>query len=322
MVLFDNINLFVFSSCLSIAFLTFRRGKQLHSPVDTIKEQYVNRLIRKYIIVLSVISSIAIFMNWVILIRMFGSIRGVLGNANLIYTMRVDGESFRAIPYLNTLLFSASALAGIYFERTKKIGLVLLLPLLLAVLDSLTSMGRVYIICAVMLYINPIIISYGIKHKSNLSISRVKVFTVIILSITILLASTSIRLIRGGNIRKAEHKSKFLTMIGPYGEAVLTSGVDYLAGPVATFSACLDYDRVTLGKGPLPGMQTISPFFRVLSKLNLVPEISYYETFINVGDRFMNTGTYLKDIFIDFGFLGIIIIPFSSVGLLCLAGKN
>jgi len=81
----------------------------------------------------------------------------------------------------------------------------------------------------------------------------------------------------------------------------------YVAGPPVSFSESLDHDRESLGKGEVPGMQTFAPIFRVLSRADIIDRVSYYEEFVALGtSRSMNVGTYLKDVYIDFGELGCV----------------
>lgn len=44
--------------------------------------------------------------------------------------------------------------------------------------------------------------------------------------------------------------------------------------------------------------------------MGLSPTVPYYSEFIDIGIREMNAGTYLKDVYIDFGLLGMVVFPY------------
>lgn len=268
-----------------------------------------NNVILKVILVLCAISFIGIVSDWWVLFKRFGDIISIFINANLIYTMRVEGEGLGGIPYLGSLSLSACALAGIYFERTRRFRFLLIFPFILVILGALASMGRVTIIMAILLYLNPCIMSYGFIDRKNTTVRyRMKIFIVIAAIIILVLGSTKIRVIRGGNVEIVDRVPAFLISLGLVENPIFSSIYTAISGPIASFSSSLNHDREDLGKGLIPGMQTISPVFRLIGKMGLLPSVSYYE--IAPESELPNIGTYLKDIYIDFGLLGVIMIPY------------
>jgi oligosaccharide repeat unit polymerase len=62
------------------------------------------------------------------------------------------------------------------------------------------------------------------------------------------------------------------------------------------------------------GETTFQPFYNFLAKLGVVDPVSYYDKGYFI-PSWTNTGTYLRDLYGDFGVIGIFLIPF-LIGLL------
>lgn len=303
---FSILYFFLGSITVSLAFHKSFNNRLFKTNANDLKKYNV---ILKISMALCVISLIGIVSDWWILLQKFGDVKSVFINANLIYTMRVEGESLQGIPYLSSLSLSSSALSGIYLERTKRFRFLLIVPFILVVLGALASMGRMTILMAILLYINPYIINYSLKIKnSSIFKSRLKILILLITIIALVLGTSRIRAVRGGNIETLNQMPNVLKSIGLAENRAFASVYTNISGPIASFSWSLNRDRKDLGQGPIPGMQTISPIFRLIGKTGILPPVSYYE--ISPGGDLPNVGTYLKDVYIDFGLLGVFIIPY------------
>jgi len=277
--------------------------RESFSPVE-------NRTFIKVIGGLCGIAAISVIYDWWQIIRLYGTLTNFFINANTVYAMRITGQGLRSIPYLSSFSLAACCVAGIYMERIRKLNIYTIIPLVLVIFISISQMGRSYIIIALGLYINPFLINMQVKSgKNKRKLSLFTIIAIILLFIAILTVFNIVRDIRGANVYYTNPDIpaiKFLERIN-----LLNPGIyHYIVGPISVFSQSLHCKPSSLGRGSLPGMQTFSPLFRLLSYTGLLSKVSYYEEAVDVGIFEMNTGTYLKDVYIDFGLLGVIVFPY------------
>ena len=279
--------------------------KRVTREVDSEWSADTERLVRKAILVLCAAALVAVLYDWFQLLRTYGSVSNIILSSNTIYVNRITGvSSASSIPYLSSFALCASALAGVAIAKMRKWKLIYLLPLVVVAMDSVAAMGRTGILMALGLYVFPSFMIRGTEIRRRLPSLRRLVYVPLLLAV---FAGTNLlRDARGGIENYELPDSAVLTALESMG-LFRPSLYMYVAGPPVSFSESLDHDRESLGKGEVPGMQTFAPIFRVLSRADIIDRVSYYEEFVALGtSRSMNVGTYLKDVYIDFGELGCV----------------
>ncbi|GFN23661.1 O-antigen polymerase [Thermanaeromonas sp. C210] len=270
--------------------------------------------IRKLTFLFCMAAAIGICYEWLGILSTYGGFSGFIKNANLIYSERIEGRYAFSIPYLSSFALAASALAGVQIALTRQFTFLNIFPLILVFLSNLASMSRAGIFMALGLYITPYLILANVKlgkKKNKLVIKKTSklVIVVLLISLVVFMGTNFIRDIRGGIESYSVPQSDLLNFLQKTG-LFRPSLYVYVGGPPIAFAESLKMDRDVLGRGEIPGTQTFAPFFRLLSKFGLSTYVSYYEEFVDIGIREMNTGTYLKDVYIDFGIPGVVIFPY------------
>lgn len=267
------------------------------------------------IFVFCILAFIGVLYTWINILRNFGSFTSFLANGNLIYSERVRGSGPSSIPYLASFALAATSLVGIRIAWSGKFFSFLnIIPLCLVFLHDLALMGRTGIFMALGLFFTPFLVFFKIKKrqcgikKRNVDYKKA-VIIAMLLSFAAIRGANFVRVIRGGFEGYDIPMSGVLEFLHKIGLFIPSLYV-YFAGPPVVLSEILHIDPMIMGRDYIPGMLTFAPFFRFLSKLGISPPVPFYGEFVDVGIGFMNAGTYLKEIYLDFGMLGIIIIPY------------
>jgi oligosaccharide repeat unit polymerase len=292
-------------------------GASLGTHATALPAQYAVWERRFFAIAIMVISSIAlatVVQHWLVLLKMFGSIVGILANGYKIYRLRIENQIPGLVPYFDSLALTAAYLAGLYTARTRKIKLLALFPLIVIVLADIAFLGRARMFIAGILFASAYFLA-GIKsepQKQFQSIGKGRRLLMLGLVLTMFLAAAEyVRTFRGAfegfygttkELRQFE-RSAFLT----------PSLYLYLSSHPGVFNA---YWKAG-GEHPFPGSNTFAPVFRILARLGLADNVSYYTKFYNIPIS-TNTGTYLRELHADFGIAGILAMPY-VLGFLCTA---
>lgn len=263
----------------------------------------------RIIVGISSLALIAVLYEWFQLIRAYGSVGNVFVSANAIYAARVAGTStVSSIPYVSSLALCACAIGGVAIAWTRRLAPVYFLPLLIVILDSVAAMGRAGILVALALYVFPATMTGKSAAEPGYQASRLR--GVLVLALIVFAGSNLIRDTRGGNedyLLPDSHVLSALESVGLFRPSIYV----YIAGPTTAFSESLHHDRDDLGRGEVAGVQTFGPLFRLVSRTGIIDRVSYYEQFVPLGvDRQMNVGTYLKDVYIDFGEIGCVVFAY------------
>ena len=311
--------IFLYLGTAVVLFINFNKEKRVISTESSDWYNYdVNQpknlivILKILIIGLSIISLISIFSYMFVLLRTFGNIFLAMAQSFLWYHLRVRGEISQGIPYLTSLILVCCSFAGVYGGIKGRITLLSTIPLILAIIYSLISMGRAAILIAITLYITAYLQSYRYFNKAQIK-NKVRYWLVpLLLVITLAMFGAeqvrSFRRITESYKKYGESKSMKILRNTPF----LTPSVYfYLSGEPVVLSEYLQKDREHV----IPGWYTFAPIYRILAKLGLVKKPPYVQPFYLTPVP-MNTGTYLREIHADFGVWGIILIPF-ILGFIC-----
>lgn len=266
------------------------------------------------LIITSTIGLFAAIQNWLVLIKMFGSIPMIFIKANWVYNLRVHGEIPGIIPYIASFSFAGMVLSGIYTAYRNKITLVALLPFAGVILKSLAMFGRASLVMALVQFLASYLIfrnalnkNIEISHKINFSNKR-SIITIFIVIIFIVGSAALIKSVRktfenfksGSNALRSTKKD---LLISPSIYLYISANVGVLSEylyegkEVATF-----------------GENTFAPVYNFLSKFKITKPVSIYLRGYFI-PMWTNTGTYLREIYADFGDWGVFLVPY-LIGLI------
>jgi oligosaccharide repeat unit polymerase len=264
------------------------------------------------IIILSAVSFVGIIIQWLILIKHFGSIAGILVQGGKVYQLRVRDPSTTKIPYITSLYLVAINFAGIYAAMRRKFTIVIFIPFILAIIQSIGAMGRAGLLFSAVLFLSSYLIfskTIAVKNHRKLSFKSI----IITLAILAMLAITAdyIKTLRFSEIwprkyfgSKSFSKLQKLPFFTP-------SVYIYLSANPVVFSEYLKSG----GENTYLGWYTFAPIYHLLAKVGLVKITSYYQKFYLTPVP-SNTGTYLRELHADFKEVGVLLYPF-LLGILC-----
>ncbi len=265
------------------------------------------KLLKKLILITAAIGLGVAIINWFLLIRKFGSIALVLINASDIYKMRVSGEHLGKIPYLNLLSFVSVFLSAIYSAHRNKFTYLVIIPFLAVVLNDASSLARAGVFFAFVLFgITFVTARYFYKTKTgNARFGNNK--NIIITSVVIVfLAFGSVSLIRLVRNPMGDFKSTSIELKELSKSGVLSSSVYlYFSSPVAVLSRYLD----SRNESAVFGENTFYPVYNNLNKIGMNFNLKPYPKGYFI-PMWVNSATYLRDLDVDFGAIGIFLIPF------------
>jgi oligosaccharide repeat unit polymerase len=255
------------------------------------------RFLSGVIIVLSILSSITIVYQFILVTRFFGSLGAAIIQGNLLYGMRVTGE-FGGIPYLGSFPLAACCLAGIYTALRRKVTFLSVLPFFLVGLHGVIVMGRWNILVAAYLFLTAFLYT---PHKRF-----VKRRTIVVFIMIAVLALGSVIFISSTRKLKIHFRYENQEMEGVRSLILfLPSIYFYLSSPPVAFS-----EYLYIGEEEFyPGSYTFKPMYNILAKFDLVDPLPMFNPFICTPEP-INAGTYLREIHADFGSLGVMLFPY------------
>jgi len=308
--------LFAFLSFLlgSLTIYTSRRLKLPETDISfrendiwTANDQ---KLLKKLILLFGIIGLAAVLQNWFVLLKEFGSVQSVLLNASLVYRMRIERSIEGQIPYLFTFSYVAMFFAAVYSASKNKISLLTLLPFVGVILKEVSQSSRAGILNAFFLFLATFFIYryfYQVKGKVVFS-NRKLVLGFVVVALLLYISTTLIRVTRITNEKFKGATSQLNEMEA---NAIISPSLYlYFSGQIGTLNKVIMYEE----RSQLFAEKTLTMLYGTIAKFDLVKRPKDHDKgyFIPV---WINTGTYLREIFMDYGFLGIVIVPF-ILGLL------
>lgn len=271
-------------------------------------EQYDNyeKYIRISIYGLSALSLIGILLQWLFLIKQFGGILNILTHGPKIYLLRVKGMLETEIPYLPSLYFIAMCFAGFYLALKKKLTIPIILPIILAIIQSVGAMGRSGLLISGILFISAYMV---FPKKANLANSyRITLRNIIIVIVVLIILAIVADYVRIARFMELGLKRYFSS--NSYNQLAnipyfTPSIYIYLSGNPVVFSEYLKAG----GEHVFPGWYSLAPIYHFLGKFGLFKYATYYQKFYLTPIP-LNTGTYLRELHADYGIWGILGFPF------------
>ena len=163
----------------------------------------------KYAIILfSLISIYSTIEFWMVLIKQFGSIPGVLINAQIIYRLNINGELKGATPYIYLFGFVAVFFTGIYTAYNRKFTLLSFVPLLSIIIKEIGGAGRAAMSVALVEFVlSFFLFRYLLNNDSSKRFKFSKTSAIVASSILIVIFIVAVSLVRIS--RASETSEKF-----------------------------------------------------------------------------------------------------------------
>ncbi len=263
--------------------------------------------IKKIIMYTSLVGFLVSIQHWYVLVKEFGSIPMVLLNASQIYDMRVEGDHLGKIPYLDLFSYVGVFFSAIYSALRNKFSYLVIFPLINVILTDAASLARAGVFFAFVLFgITFITSRYFFKSISKRDIYSNNTNIIITTFLIIILAVGSVSLIRLIRNPLGDFKSTSIELKKLSETGIISSSIYlYFSSPVAVLNEYLDKRKEVA----VFGENTFYPIYnnlnRIGAEVNLKPYPKGY--FIPM---WVNSATYIRELDVDFGPLGVFIFPF------------
>ncbi len=244
--------------------------------------------------------------QWQLLINKFGGFLQVLVQANEIREMRLSGEIKGLIPYLFIISYIGIFFGAIHSAFKSRFTLIGVLPLLAIITKEMANFSRAGILFGFFEFLIVFLLfrtylSYGnITGKLN-KVNLTAVGTVII--IIFLFSLTFIK-----SFRSPTDQFKATTSsLNKYQSNLLISPTIYLysSSHVGVFNRYLENENEKTKWGE----NTFLPVYNFLAKFELIHKPRFFQKGYFI-PQWSNTGTYLREIHADFGYVGLFLIPY------------
>lgn len=244
-------------------------------------QQYNKKYTLLVIIIITSISGFVIINNYLQYVKIFGY--NLIYISNELYAYRMSGQvPNNVIPYLSSLVYIAIIMASIY---TIKHGfkLVFLVPIILAIVEELTSGGRLAFITVPLMFF------------AIFTTKKVRLKTVILLALLASISLPAFLIISDQRTSglSNEFSSKFLSRLTSNNETIYKI-LEYFTSPVGTLNEYLKEPTVSFGKN------TLLPIYNVASKLGFDIDVNIYQDVYFVPMP-VNVGTFARELIEDFG---------------------
>jgi len=268
--------------------------------------------------IFSFIALLSAIQNWVVLIKMFGSIPAVILNATNIYALSMRGELEGVIPYVPYLGYVAIFFSGIYTAYKKKFSLLTFFPFLGVILKELAIVGRAGMLFALLEFLFAFFL---FRHLLNKDLLQRYKFSrkngIMAFSFLIILFISAISLVRVVRGTTESFANKSIQLRNLKDNFILTPTVYlYLSSDPGVLSEYLRSEGKIISEAEATkfGQNTFLPIYSFLAKFGLGDRVPGYQKRYYIS-MWTNTGTYIRELHADFGVVGTLIVPY-LIGLL------
>lgn len=266
--------------------------------------------IRNLILIFGIIGLLVIIQNWVVLLNKFGSVKSVLLNASLVYRMRIERTIEGQIPYFFTFSYVSLFFAAVYSAIKNKISLYTILPFTGVILKEVSQSARTGILSAFFLFITTFFIyRYFYQNKKKYISSKKVIIGFFVIFLFIFLVATLVKITRVTNERFKGATTELNEL--ERNAFVSPSIYLYLSGHIGTLNKVILAEE----RSKLFAEKTLTMFYSTISKFDIVKRPKDYDKGYLI-PTWINTGTYLREIYMDYGYAGLVIVPF-LLGLFC-----
>ncbi|MGO4694202.1 O-antigen polymerase [Paenibacillus sp. 2TAB26] len=287
---------FVIGCYLARKSMNFGNNQEISKEVSYYREESI---LRKIIIILSLVSSIAIVTNVMMFVKIYGI--NLLKATIQIYIDRVNQlQEFETIPYLGAFIYIVMILIGVYIKKFG-VKLFLLFPVILLFCNQLTSGGRSNLIFGLLLLSAPIIFKNKGKVKTQHNKKRFSKLKVVLICACFLGLFIAISQNRAeGQVISSDYASNLLIELSN-GNVTFYKLLVYFTAPVGVLNAFLANPTLNFGG------HSFLTIYNFLNKLGYNILTTPYQEFYFVPMR-VNVGTYIRELIQDFTIAGALLI--------------
>ncbi len=294
--------------CLSVVGARFACSKSTRFPTAADLPQGSSSwavevsLLPKILWIINVIGMAVVVQYWYIGVKLYGSLQNIFIFGSLIYSERVAEGMPGTLPYLDAIAMSGAVLAGAYTAMIKKIRVVAILPLVIIVLVDFVNMGRGKMFFAAILFFS----GYFVFRDPSSRTGKFSPRTVIPVLLAAAILWGGAEFVRSNRAATENLTGSTQALSKLRGSHFVTPSVYlYLTVHHGVFNQFLIHDD----EHTPWGSNTFAPVYHILSKFGFDARSAVYQRFYTTPVR-ANTGTYLRELYADFGMPSVFLVPF------------
>ena len=251
--------------------------------------------LKKYIIILSLISICAIIPNTIALIHRYGF--NVLQQTVQIYMDSLTDQGIEVIPYLGYFAQAAVIFSGM-FVGLYGFNVLCIIPIILAILNILPSGSRGNLIITILFFA----FSYFLMKK-KIKINKRYIVGFLVAMIGPIMIFSMLTSNRSSSMSwNSGFMSPLMIKITNISPSFYKN-YEYITSNLGVLNEFVKNPRFSFGEN------TFGTFYNILQKIGSDIQYKRYQDFYYIPIR-TNTGTWLRELIIDFDFLGMFLVVF------------
>jgi len=265
-----------------------------------------NRILFYLLLGLNSVTLIITIQHWFTILHVFGSIPNVIVLGSILRTALVHNEIPGMWPYGSSLTLTAMVFAGIYTTNIGKAKIIVIISILILIFDEIAGMGRGKMIIGGVLFISGYMLNKYRRNPNKDAIARGsfgKYISIIVILILLIAGAEVVRSNRG-MIEQYKGASQPLKKL-QHSSIITPSIYVYFTAHYGVFNK---YLKENSEKG-IWGRYSLAPILRMMSRIGFNTSVDYYQPFYNI-PIYANTGTYLRELHVDYGVSGTVIAPY------------
>lgn len=291
-----------------LAALTFRNFYGQKLTVGYRAESTNFKVLTAVLVALTLIGAIGTLQHWMILLRMFGSVKSVVINANLLYAFRRSEAGFPGMwPYIDAVSLAADFLGGYYAGLRRKPMVLGILPFVVELINAIAAFGRSRLLIGAILWGTAFFLPHLRTQKSSWESKKKTIIMVLAVLGLFVFGMEFVRMFRGVNEKFHGETSSLSNMKGL--GFVTPSIYLYLSSDVAVLNKFLEYEFDGRIEHTPVGGNTFAPFYRIFAKLGLSQTVLEYQKTYAVPVS-TNTASYLRELYADWGIGGALFVVY------------
>lgn len=312
--------LFIIATFLSlilgtVTFFSIQKYHPLESTKDKKNDLHFNKIftgdakvVRYSILFFSFISIAGAVQHWIILIEKFGSIPMVFINASAIYKMITETGGIKGqIPFVSNFGYVAVFWGAVYSAYKNKFIFLSILPFIGIIIKETSTLGRAGILLGLFEFIFVFLLfrhclTINAKNHYKFSKTNATISVTILLGLLIFAAS----LVKISRISFEQYQGASRTLRELEGNIILSPSVYlYLSAHLGVLNEYIKRQD----EENLFAQNTLLPLYNFLDRLDIVKRPNQYQKGYFI-PMWVNTGTFIRELFSDFNVFGILIFPY------------
>jgi oligosaccharide repeat unit polymerase len=264
-----------------------------------------SRLITIVLTGLIVVGTIGTLQHWMVLIRTFGGVKSVIINGNLVYSaLRSESGIPGMWPYIDSVTLSADFFGGYFAGLRQRPVLLGIVPIFVELAEAISGFGRARLVIGTVLWGS----AFFLPHLKRAKMGRHGLIKrAILITLIITIFAFGMEFVRSFRGARETFSGETTALSHVRGIGFITPSIYlYLSSDVAVLNKFLDYEFAGKVEHTPVGGNTLGPFFRFFAKFGIVDPMPAYQKFyaVPVGT---NTGSYLRELYADWGILGTLV---------------